>query len=176
MPKKAEKDVNFAEKKNTRLDSIALIEYLSQIEGVTNVDPIYDDNNYKFGVEFKFDKPEHLNIAMNKIEHFVKIRKDSTATLNRFEYFLFSDKKLELKEPLKAKKDSVDSQKPSGKFKKIAKIISMEWQVSFSNRKFKNVTSDYQNTQKRKKQVTITSDGAELEKRTTETITIIKFK
>ena len=97
--------MNFAEKKNTRLDSIALIEYLSQIEGVTNVDPIYDDNNYKFGVEFKFDKPEHLNIAMNKIEHFVKIRKDSTATLNRFEYFLFSDKKLELKEPLKAKKD-----------------------------------------------------------------------
>ena len=42
--------MNFAEKKNTRLDSIALIEYLSQIEGVTNVDPIYDDNNYKFGV------------------------------------------------------------------------------------------------------------------------------
>ena len=113
---------------------------------------------------------------MNKIQHFVKIRKDSTATLNRFEYFLFSDKKLELKEPLKAKKDSVDSQKPSGKFKKMAKIISMEWQVSFSNRKIKNVTSDYQNTQKGKKQVTITSDGAELEKRTTETITVIKFK
>ena len=52
----------------------------------------------------------------------------------------------------------------------------MEWQVSFSNRKIKNVTSDYQNTQKGKKQVTITSDGAELEKRTTETITVIKFK
>ncbi|MFT4898230.1 MAG: hypothetical protein ACI9U0_000004 [Flavobacteriales bacterium] len=31
IPKKAEKDVNFAEKKNARLDSIALIEYLSQI-------------------------------------------------------------------------------------------------------------------------------------------------
>ena len=176
MPKKAKKDVNFAEKKNASLDSITLIEYLSQIEGVTNVNPIYDDKNYNFGVEFKFEKPKNLNIAMNKIKYFVQIGRDSTATLNRFKYFSFSEKKLELKEPLKAKKDSMDSEKSSEKSAKMAKMISMEWQVSFAKRKIENVISDYHNTQKGKKQVTITSDGEEFEKRTTETITVIKFK
>lgn len=175
MPDKTKDKVNFAEKKNANLDSITLIEYLSQVEGIKNIESISDDKKFTFGVKMDFNNPKALNEAVNRMGYFIKVEKDSSAVLGDFKYYSFSKTTLEVKEPLKKKKESESEEDFKKEAQQMAKMLTMQWRIELSKRKVKKVQSELEIKQKGNN-VTISLSGDQLTSRKTETIALIKFK
>ena len=176
VSKKTEEKLAFDSKKNENLDTLTMVEYIGQTIGISNVSTIVNKKKYTYGLNLKFDNPVSLNEAMNKIQHYVATGKDSSAVLKTFEYYHFSDKKLTLKEPLKKKSDSQEGDESNEKLEKMTEMISMQWEVSFAERKIKKVNSTLEVIQNGKKQVTLKIDGNEMSKRDSETIATIDLK
>lgn len=175
MKKKNKKDLDFSAKQNKNLDSLTLIEYLKQVEGLSEVKAIKNNKEYKYGVAFHFDSPTSLNEAANRIEHFTKVEKDSTATLGTYSYYNFSKKSLELKEPLEKSEKSEDKKEAVIGSDKMGEMVAMEWHIAFTKRKIKKVISDLDVKKNGKKQVIINAKGTQLTDRKSETIVVVKF-
>lgn len=176
LPDNTKEKVNFAEKKNANLDSITLIEYLNQVEGLTNIKSISDEKAFKFGVKLDFDSPKSLNQAVNRMGHFMKVEKDSSAVLKNFTYYKISKNSLELREPLKKKKEEESEEEFAKAAKQMAKMLKMEWQIELTGRKIKKIESDLEYKQDGKNKVTISMDGDQLTTREKEAVAVIKFK
>ncbi|MBI34977.1 MAG: hypothetical protein CMP67_06395 [Flavobacteriales bacterium] len=174
---KTKEKLDFDNKKNENLNNLTMVEYISQTEGVSDVKSIFDEEKYTYGLQLKFKNTSSLNTAMNKIKHYVSSEKDSTAILDNFEYYKFSKKTLVINEPLKRKGETKRSSEEIKKMDEMmSDMISMEWEISFASRKIKKVDSKLEVVLNGKKQVTISIDGAEMNKRTTETIATILLK
>ncbi len=176
VSKKTEEKLGFDSKKNKNLDSLTMVEYVNQINGITNVTSFLNEDEFTYGLDLTFDSPLSLNLAMNRIQHYITTGKDSTAVLKNFEYYQFTDNFLKLKQPLKAKSDSKKDQKSNEKLNKMAEMISMQWVVTFTKRKIKKVNSKFKITKNGKKQIVLKIDANELENRESETIATINLK
>ncbi len=176
MPDKSKEEVDFSAKKNPNLDSITLVEYLTQIDGITGVEGISNDKEYTFGIKFKFDNPESLNKAVNRMGHFMKVEKDSTVKLANFPYYNFTKKSLEVKEPLQEKKADQSEDEFTKEAEKMAKMLQMEWVIELKGRKIKKTTGELEIKKEGKSKVIISLPGDKLSNRKEERIALIKFK
>jgi hypothetical protein len=176
VSKKTGEKLSFNTKRNQNLDSLTMVEYVSQTNGITDVIAVLDEEKFTYGLDLKFDSPLSLNSAMNRIQHYLAIEKDSTVELKSFEYYNFSEKSLTLKEPLKSKNDSNKEKETNKKLDKMTKMVSMQWEVSFTKRKIKKVDSNLKVKKKGKKQVILKIEGDQLEKRESENIATINLK
>ena len=176
MPDRTKRDVDFSAKKNPNLDSITLVEYLTQINGITEVKGITNEQEYKFGLKFKFNSPKSLNKAVNRIGHFMKIEKDSTALLGNFDYYTFTKRSLEVKEPLQGKSPDQSEDEFTKEAEKMAKMLTMEWGIDLKGRKVKKTQSDLEIEKEGNSKVIVSLPGDKLTTRTSERIVLIRFK
>ena len=93
-------ELDFENKTNKMLENQTLIKFLDETKGVSDVQSIFDEKLYRFGVRLKFDNTTSLNNGINRLKYYQKSEKDSSAVIDDFEYYNILDKKLILNEPI----------------------------------------------------------------------------
>lgn len=169
-------ELDFENKTNKMLENQTLIKFLDETKGVSDVQSIFDEKLYRFGVRLKFDNTTSLNNAINRLKYYQKSEKDSSAVIDDFEYYNILDKKLILNEPI-MKKDNTeqtDGEKEQGD--EMAKMIFMVWKINFASRKIKKIDSEFDFKKKGKKQVSLVTNLIGIGERVSETIAVIHLK
>ena len=70
--KKQMNELDFENKTNKMLENQTLIKFLDETKGVSDVQPIFDEKLYRFGVRLKFDNTTSLNNAINRLKYYQK--------------------------------------------------------------------------------------------------------
>lgn len=173
MPSKTKDKVNVFNKPNEELDSLTMMEYVGQADGITNVLGIDNNNLYHYGMKFDFKDVKAVNSALNRMKYFYAIKKDSTAVLESFDFYTVDAKQATIKEPLSKKEAGSED---SAGADKMAKMLTMTWTVSFDGRKISKIESEADASKKGKNKIIVNLGGDKISARTTETIATVKFK
>lgn len=174
--KKESENLDFEKKKNKNLNNLTLIEYIGDTKGVTNVRSIFDEKKYIYGFRLNFDNTSSLNNAMNRMQHYESIDKDSSAVLEDFKFYIMSEGNLIINAPDTKKNDADETQDSEQMGDKMAEVTLLEWNVNFASKKIKKIDSKFEIKKKGKKQVSINTNLFKMGERVSETIATIYFE
>lgn len=174
--KKESENLDFEKKKNKNLNNLTLIEYIGDTKGVTNVRSIFDEKKYIYGFRLNFDNTSSLNNAMNRMQHYESIDKDSSAVLEDFKFYIMSEGNLIINAPDTKKNDADETQDSEQMGDKMAEVTLLEWNVNFTSKKIKKIDSKFEIKKKGKKQVSINTNLFKMGERVSETIATIYFE
>tara|TARA_B100000524_G_scaffold184994_1_gene95622 strand:+ start:1344 stop:2021 length:678 start_codon:yes stop_codon:yes gene_type:complete len=174
--KKESENLDFEKKKNKNLNNLTLIEYIGDTKGVTNVRSIFDEKKYIYGFRLNFDNTSSLNNAMNRMQHYESIDKDSSAVLEDFKFYIMSEENLIINAPDTKKNDADETQDSEQMGDKMAEVTLLEWNVNFASKKIKKIDSKFEIKKKGKKQVSINTNLFKMGERVSETIATIYFE
>lgn len=175
MPEKTKKELGFFSELNPKVDSLTMIQFLEQTQGISSVTEIKDHEKFQYGMDIKFDNVEALNTGLNRMKYFQSIKDDSTATINSFEYYSVSKKLAVIKEPVSKFSETADKASKKAA-KSIGKMLDMKYKVVFVGKKIKDINCNFIATKIGESGVEIEMPADKMDLRKDEVIATIKLK
>lgn len=177
MGKLKEKDKNPEKnifgKPNPHNNDMTMVEYVDATDGISNTTQVTDTINALFGLEFDFNSPEALNVAINKMKHHKALEQDSLAELGTYTYFEFDSKQLIVRDEL----DNSDEDDESAKsMQKMFKEFGYTWDLSFEKTVKKVDSKLNYELNENDQHLIFESNFDEMMNREEETIATITFK